>query len=451
MTAYNPNVISFSRAVSAFRSGEDTPTAFLERCIEAIDNRESTVQAFETLNLEGARAAAEAATRRYREGHPLSMVDGCPVGIKDIMDTCDMPTQMGSPVFKGWQPTYDAACVQALRMGGAVIIGKTVTTAFACGATNKTRNPHDIQRTPGGSSSGSGAAVGAGMVPVALGTQTQGSTLRPASFCGVVGFKPTHGVLTMQGVHPISYTHDHMGILGGTLEDTWRFASHISLAQGYPGHPFLDRASEKLPRTSKPKRVMHLRTPGWDAETTGETRAEFERVLNVMRDAGVEIVSRDNHAGAAALETEIDEEFINRCLDITAYEMKWPYRQYVERYPSLLEQRVHDRMKQAAAMTPADYTARLATSTRMRKEVKSMLRGVDAVMTLAASGPAPLGHQHTGSRTFLVYATFLGLPAFSLPLMRVEGLPVGVQLIGAAGRDGALCGHARWLMQLLGH
>src|SRR5690606_26125206 len=124
MTAYNPNVISFSRAVSAFRSGEDTPTAFLERCIEAIDNRESTVQAFETLNLEGAHAAAEAATRRYREGHPLSMVDGCPVGIKDIMDTCDMPTQMGSPVFKGWQPTYDAACVQALRMGGAVKIGR---------------------------------------------------------------------------------------------------------------------------------------------------------------------------------------------------------------------------------------------------------------------------------------------------------------------------------------
>ena len=131
------------------------------------------------------------------------MVDGCPIGIKDIMDTRDMPTQMGSAVYAGWQPRYDAACVQALRAGGAVIVGKTVTTAFACGATNATRNPHDLQRTPGGSSSGSGAAVGAGMLPVALGTQTQGSALRPASYCAAVGFKPTHGTLSMHGIHPI--------------------------------------------------------------------------------------------------------------------------------------------------------------------------------------------------------------------------------------------------------
>ena len=451
MTAYNPGVISFSHAVSGFRSGKDTPAAFLERCIRAIAAREPQVQAFAALNIEAARVAAEAATARYRAGRPLSMVDGCPVGIKDIMDTCDMPTQMGSPVFAGRQPAWDAACVQALRRGGAIILGKTVTTAFACGATNRTRNPHDPGRTPGGSSSGSGAAVGAGMVPVALGTQTQGSTLRPASFCGVVGFKPTHGVLTMQGVHPISRTHDHLGVIGGTLEDTWRIASHISLDQGYPGHPFLHRAGETLPRASRPKRVLHLRTSGWQAETTAGTRAQFERVLAAMRDAGVEIVSRDNHPGAAALEDAVDEDFIRSCLDITAYEMKWPYRQYAQRHPELLEQRIHDRMRQADAMTPADYTARLALSARMRGRVKSMLRGIDAIITLAASGPAPRGHAHTGSRTFLIHATFLGLPAFSLPLMQVEGLPVGVQLIGMAGRDGSLCGHARWLMRLLGH
>ena len=169
-----------------------------------------------------------------------------------------------------------------------------------------------------------------------------------------------------------------------------------------------------------------------------------------MRDAGVEIVSRENHSGAAALEAAIDEDYINSCLNITAYEMQWPYRQYVERHPSLLEQRIHDRMRQAGVMKPADYTACLANSARMRKKVKSLLRGVDAIATLAASGPAPLGHQHTGSRTFLVYAAFLGLPAFSLPLMQVDGLPVGMQLIGAAGKDGTLCAHANWLMQLQG-
>ncbi|HWP86780.1 MAG TPA: amidase family protein, partial [Burkholderiales bacterium] len=150
---------SFARAVPDMIAGKFTPRELLERCLERIAARESEVKAFVVLNLEAARTAADAATARYRAGKPLSSVDGCPVGIKDVMDTCDLPTQMGSPAFKGWQPAYDAACVQSLRQGGAVIVGKTVTTAFACGATNVTRNPHDIARTPGGSSSGSAAAV----------------------------------------------------------------------------------------------------------------------------------------------------------------------------------------------------------------------------------------------------------------------------------------------------
>ena len=207
---------SFARAVPYFMSGARTPREFLEQCLETLVAREPTVKAFVTLNLDAARAAADLATARYRAGRPLSIVDGCPVGIKDIMDTSDMPTQMGSALFAGWQPRYDAACVQAMRHGGAVIVGKTVTTEFACGGPGATTNPFDATRTPGGSSSGSAAAVGAGMLPVALGTQTQGSTLRPASYCGVVGFKPTHGALTMAGVHPISTTHDHLGVLGAT-------------------------------------------------------------------------------------------------------------------------------------------------------------------------------------------------------------------------------------------
>jgi len=450
MFAYNPNVTSFSHALPRFLSGKDTPRSFLERCIAVIETREPRVRAFATLNLDAARAAADAATERYRAGNPLSMVDGCPVGIKDVMDTRDMRTQMGSPAFEGWQPRYDAACVQALRGGGAVIVGKTVTTAFACGATNQTTNPHDPERTPGGSSSGSAASVGAGMLPAALGTQTQGSTLRPASFCGIVGFKPTHGVLTMQGVHPISFTNDHMGVLAGTLEDAWRIASHISLAHCAPAQPVLNRASAKLPRAVRPKRLLRLYTGAWEKETNAPTRAALEELLAAAARAGVRIASRENEPAAAELERALDEGFVEQCQGITAYEMQWPYRQYLELHGPLIEKRVHDRMAEAAKMTPAEYAARLALRAATCRKVKSLMRGFDAIVTLAASGPAPAGLGHTGSRTFLVYATFLGLPAFSLPLMRVYGLPLGLQLIGAAGRDGALCANAHWLMRNLG-
>jgi Asp-tRNA(Asn)/Glu-tRNA(Gln) amidotransferase A subunit family amidase len=338
--------------------------------------------------------------------------------------------------------------VQALRQAGAVIAGKTVTTAFACGATNATRNPHDPQRTPGGSSSGSAAAVGAGMLPVALGTQTQGSTLRPASFCGAVGFKPTHDVLTMQGVHPISVTHDHLGVIGGTLEDTWRIASHISLAGSGCGQPFLDGAGAVPPRALKPRRLLRLYTQGWE-ETDATTRQAFETLLERLGRAGIAVADRRDTQAVAELEDALDGGFIKRSQDITAYEMKWPYAQYVAAHGSQLEQRVHDRIARANSMTPADYAALLAARTAMQDRFHAAMKGADCMVTLAAAGPAPLGHAHTGSRTFLTYATFLGVPAFSLPLMRVDGLPLGLQLIGRSGRDGKLCAIARWMMREL--
>ncbi|MBY0439657.1 MAG: amidase [Burkholderiales bacterium] len=438
---------SFSAALPRFRSGRDTPRAFLERCIDTLTAREPKVRAFKTLALDAARAAADASTERYRRGEPLSPVDGCPIGIKDIMDTRDMPTQMGSPAFAGWQPSYDAACVQALRDGGAILPGKTVTTAFACGMSNETTNPLDEQRTPGGSSSGSAAAVGAGMLPAALGTQTQGSLLRPASFCGIVGFKPTWGTLSMQGVHPISATHDHLGVLASTLEDTWRIASHLAVAQGHPACPPLQRASPGLPRAVAPKRLLWLRTEAWPREVDAATASAFDALMQRFAAAGVDVQDASGNAAAAALEACLTPAFADRCLGITAYEMRWPYRQYVERHGALIEKRVHDRMVQAFSMTPADYADRLAGRAAMQRRVAALMRGFDGIVTLSASGPAPLGLSATGSRSFLVYATFLGLPAFSLPLMQVDGLPVGLQFIGRHGRDGDLCARARWMMQ----
>ncbi len=441
---------SFSRALPALLAGTLTPRDLLERCLDRIAERESAVKAFVVLNTEAARAAADAATARYRAGAPLSSVDGCPVGIKDIMDTYDLPTQMGSPAFKGWQPAYDAACVHALRKGGAVIVGKTVTTAFACGATNVTRNPHDPARTPGGSSSGSAAAVGAGMLPVALGTQTQGSILRPAAYCGAVGFKPTHGVLPMQGVHPITATHDHLGVIGATLEDAWRVASHISLTQGSPGQPFLDGAAAEPPLAKKPRRLIRLYMQAWETEVAPSTRDAFETFIEKLKRAGVEIIDRESNAEVGDFERALDGGFIERSIEITTFEMKWPYEQYVKKFGDLLEKRVLDRMAHVARMTPAHYTSLLADKQVMRALARSTLAGSDGFITLTAPGPAPVARDHTGSRAYQVYATFLGFPAFSLPLLTVDRMPLGVQLIGMAGADGALAATANWLTGTMG-
>jgi Asp-tRNA(Asn)/Glu-tRNA(Gln) amidotransferase A subunit family amidase len=437
--------ISFSRALPQLLAGTLTSREFLERCLERIAARESEVKAFVVLNIDAARAAADAATARYRAGKPLSSVDGCPVGIKDIMDTHDLPTQMGSHAFKGWQPSFDAACVQALRKGGAIIVGKTVTTAFACGATNVTRNPHDLERTPGGSSSGSAAAVGAGMLPVALGTQTQGSVLRPAAYCGVFGFKPTHGVLPMQGVHPITATHDHLGVLGATLDDVWRIASHISLAQGSPGQPFLDGAADAPPPAIKPRRLIRLHFHAWEAEVAPATRAVFEAYIERLRSEGVEILDRATNPEVGAFERALDGGYIERSIELTTYEMKWPYEQYVTKFGDLLEKRVLDRMANAARISPAHYTSLLAGRREMQELARKTLAGSDGFITLTAPGPAPVARDHTGSRAYQVYATFLGIPAFSLPLLTVDGMPLGVQLIGMAGADGALAATAHWL------
>lgn len=446
--ARSPHALDFSKARSRFLSRDDDPRAYLERRIATISARDAQVHAFVTLGLEGARRAADASAGRYRNGKPLSAVDGMPVGIKDIMDTRDLPTQMGNSIYTGNQPRWDAACVHALRSGGAIVVGKTVTTAFACGATNETRNPLDLTRTPGGSSSGSAAAVGAGMVPAALGTQTQGSTLRPASYCGAVGFKPTHGVLTMQGVHPISLTHDHLGVIAGTLDDAWCVASHVSLASGNPGAAGLQGASAVLPTARKPRKLIVLHTKTWESEVEAPARAAFEALLQRLREREVELVTRRDDPHFAAFEDEVFGTFIDRSVDITSYEMKWPYEQYAAQHGDRLEQRVHDRLARAREMSADYYAELLAEKTRMKDRARDVMGVADAILTLAASGPAPVGHGHTGSRAYLVYATFLGLPAFSLPVMEADGMPLGAQLIGRAGRDAELCALAHWVLSL---
>jgi Asp-tRNA(Asn)/Glu-tRNA(Gln) amidotransferase A subunit family amidase len=446
---HNPYIVSFAQAVADFKTRKQTPRDFLEHCIANIDQYEPRVKAFVTLNLKAARKAADESTKRYKSGKPLSMVDGCPVGIKDIMATSDMPTQMNSPAFKGWQSGQDAACVQALRHGGAIIIGKTVTTEFAIGYSGPTTNPFDPKRTPGGSSSGTAAGVGSGMFPVGLGTQTQGSTLRPASYCGVVGFKPTLGALNTAGVHPLSSTSDHLGVIGATLADVWRVASQISLGVASPGYGFMNGASATLPLAVQPRKLIRLYTRGW-TEIDAKTGKTFEEVVQALAAQGVEIVSKDNDPRVAAFENALERD-IDSSLDIVAYEMKWPFADYVARYGKLIGKRIHGLIERANQITPAQYVALLEKRRAIRQHCRELAHaiGADAYVTLASSGPAIKGFEFSGSRTFIVPGSWLGFPAFSLPVMHTDGLPFGLQLLGIEHQDGNLCSTAQWVMQAL--
>lgn len=439
-------MLSFTRAVDLFRSGRDTPRAFLERCLDAIATREPTVRAFVHIDETSARQAADASTERYKAGHPLSPVDGCPVVIKDIIETVDMPTQMNSALFEGWRSGRDAAAVFALRTGGAAILGKTVTTEFAMGAPGPTRNPHDPSRTPGGSSSGSAAAVGAGMVPAGLGTQTAGSVLRPASFCGAYGFMPTHGALNMGGVHPLSNSHDVLGTIAGGLDDAWLIARHIaSVVGGTPPHLGL-KGPETLPAARMPQRLVRLRTDGWD-ELDAATIEGFERLMARLTDAGVTVLDERTDAGVARLEALL-QGVHEVARTISTAERRWPYLDYLRRCPEKLSEPTRQRIEASLKIAEESFVDALAKQEAIRKQVDALSSVADGFVTLTASGPAPEGLGHTGSRSFQICWTLTACPAFSLPLLHVGGLPVGVQVMGFRDRDAELAGLARWIDEL---
>jgi len=444
----NPKLISFSQKRKAFLGGQSTPRDFFEECAENISAFEPAVQAFVSIDLEAARRSADASTARYRAGQPLSLMDGCPVGVKDIITTCDFPTQMGSPAYAGYQTPHDAACVYALRTAGAIIVGKTVTTEFAIGSSRQTTNPFDVTRTPGGSSSGSAAAVGAGMLPVALATQTQASTLRPASYCGAYAFKPTYGAFRMDGVHIMSPTSDHVGVIGASIQDVWETASRIALSVGGSGYPFMQRADESIVAT-KPAHLIRLYTRGW-GEMDAVAQDAFDEVVRQLSKVGISIADRYTHPAIEKLEETL-ESCLDRALEIVVYEMQWPFQDYIDRYGDMIGPRIHRMVEQARSMSKADYTDLLL----MRQNVKRQLSivahelGSDGFLLPSSSGPAPVGFEYTGSRTFPSFANLVGFPAFGLPKLSAGGLPFGIQLFHLEGRDGDLCAHAQWIDEQL--
>jgi Asp-tRNA(Asn)/Glu-tRNA(Gln) amidotransferase A subunit family amidase len=448
MTDLTPALRPFAPATKAFKDGSDTPTAYLDRCIESIEAWEPRIGAFVASNLDGARKAAAASTERWKQEAPLSTIDGMPIGIKDIMETADMPTEQGSPLFVGWRGNRDCAAVAALREAGAVVVAKTVTTEFAATEPRGTRNPHDTERTPGGSSSGSAASVGAGMLPAALGTQVIGSILRPASFCGVYGYKPSVGGINRGGSFD-GFSQSCTGVIAASLEDVWVTARAIaSRAGGDAGHVGLT-GPDTLPPASAPKRLALLRTTGWKSATP-DAIAAFESAVAALRKAGIEVVTPDDHKGTTAAEEAITDA-VRLSRGINAWEARWPLNTYARDMDrNKLSKSMQERLVQAEAMTQADYAALIAAREAVRATYEALAADVQGCVTLAAGGPPPVGLQSTGDPAFAIPSSLLGTPALTLPVLATENLPLGLQLMGFIGSDADLFAAAGGVEAALG-
>lgn len=436
----------FLAATKQFAAGTSTPREFLESCLVEFANREKEVGAFVKFSIESARAAADASSARWKAGKPASPIDGMPMGIKDIIETADMPTEMGSPLFAGWRSEKDAACVSALRQAGAVILGKTVTTEFAATEPRGTRNPFDLERTPGGSSSGSAAAVGCGMVSAALGTQVIGSTIRPASFCGCYGFKPSVNALNREGCHDYQ-SQSCTGIIAASLEDTWQVAHEIvARVGGDVGTPGLD-GPDTCPAPAKPKHLAFLETVGWSG-ADASAKALMQGALKVIKSAGVEIATRHDDTKISAVEPEIiDAHPLSN--KINGFETRWFLRGARDRDASKLSKVMQTRLGESEALTLADYRAALNERARIRALYAALAGSFDGCVTLSASGPAPKGLQSTGNSQFAVPSSLLGVPALTLPLFEIDGMPLGLQVLGFFNEDARAFALAGWLRDRL--
>ncbi|MEM7250647.1 MAG: amidase [Pseudomonadota bacterium] len=447
----NPTGRPFHTVQPQFVSGESTPNEFLSRCIQTIEERESTVKAFVAFDLDRAKAGAEASTERYRRGQHLSPIDGMPVAIKDVIQTKDFPTTFGSPIYKDNRTGLDSASVDALRRAGAIIVGKTVTTEFAFVSPGPTTNPFDSERTPGGSSSGSAAAVGAGMVTAALGNQVVGSVIRPASYCANYAIKPTRGAL--HGGEGLSLSQLHLGVHAASLTDMWHVAFEIAQRAGAdPGYPGLYGPGQVAPPTA-PRSLIALETEGW-VECDAKTRNTYQALLARIEAYGVRLLRREDWP-----QTEIFERTIANslalCRLLCSYEMRWALRGYRE--TGLLSEDLAAWLVTADELTLDDYREALRQRDQMRSELTAIAPLADGMITLAATGPAPaLDHIavnpdalgtvfKTGSPTFNSATSALGCPAITVPVLAVDGLPLGVQVLAAPHQDWSLTAIAGWL------
>lgn len=416
--------LTATEARAAIAAGRLSATALMEACLARIASREGEVRAFAWLDPALARHGAAAA-----KAGPLH---GIPIGVKDVIDTADQPSQYGSPIWAGHRPRSDAACVAAARRAGAVVIGKTVTTEFATRHPGPTANPRNLKHTPGGSSSGSAAGVAAGFFPVAFGTQTAGSIVRPAAYCGVVGFKPSFGTLHRAGMKVMSESLDTIGVMARSVADcALAMAAMTGIDHGDP--------AAKAPRAPRLALVMG---PTAD-QAAPETVALMERAAEACRRAGAEVVPVGLPAACAAA-VEAHPHVMNM---ESAEAIGWE----LDHAAAQLSPVLAERMGWGRAQPARKLIEGRAAFAAARAAFPAAIEGFDAVLTPSAPGEAPEGLGWTGDPAFNTLWTLLHVPCVTVPAgTGPRGLPLGVQVAGRIGEDAAVLAWGEWVRAALG-
>ena len=416
------NLLTAAAAARRIAAGELSSERLVRHCLERIAERDADVGAWEQVD----PTAALAQARARDSTPPRGPLHGVPVGVKDIIDTADLPTGYGSPIWRGHRPDRDAACVALVRGAGAVVLGKTVTTELAYFSPGRTANPHDLGRTPGGSSSGSAAAVADHMVPVAFGTQTAGSIIRPAAFCGVVGYKPSFGTISRSGVLPFAESLDTVGSLAGGGADA---ALLVSVAAGRPDLLVRDRPG-------RAPRVAVYRSAAWDQVSAG-SRAALDGAARRLAEAGGDV----SDAALPEWFAELPEAQVT----VMAFEAARSFAPERREHGDRLSPQLRALLDEGAGRSPAEYLDALGLAQAGRQELARLFERQDLILTPSAPGEAPAGLDSTGDPRFNRAWTLLGAPCVHLPTGSGEaGLPVGVQLVGRPGDDARLLASAAW-------
>ena len=439
MELTNLHLLSATEAARLIRDRVISSVEFVEACLARIKEIDARVQAWTFLDPDYALQQARAADEQRLSGQVIGPLHGVPVGIKDIFDTADMPTENGSVIYAGRTPSRDSTVVAMLRAAGAVILGKTVTTECAYFAPGKTHNPHDPEHTPGGSSSGSAAAVAANMVPLAIGSQTNGSTIRPAAYCGVIGFKPTHGLISRHGALVLSRTLDHIGLFANSVDDI------ALLVEQIVGHdendpdtrlrarvPFSNIAAEEPPL---PPMFAFVKTPRWQSADE-DTKEGFGEIIEQLGSQVEEVELFPSTGDAWEWHQTIMAAEMAHNLD----------REWTNGRDRLSDQ-LRAQIARGREVRAADYLRALSRIAPVHGSfVELFEQRYDAILTPAATSAAPKGLSSTGDPSFCTLWTFCGMPAISLPLLQsANGLPIGVQLVGPRHGDARLLRTARWL------
>ena len=421
MAEKSVNEMTAVEMVKAISAGETNCEEIVRANLFAIEAREDDVQAWVHVDAENAIASAKAMDAVGPKG-PLF---GLPVGFKDVIDTADMPTEYGSDIYPGYRPDVDAACVALVKEAGGVVFGKAVTTEFAFVNPNKTRNPHNLAHTPGGSSSGSAAAVAANMVPLAFGTQTGGSVIRPASFCGVVGYKPSIGQFSYAGVKLLARSLDTLGAFA-------RGAADLALLRAA-----LLGVPADVQARSTPPRIAFCETPWWEhADTSSQSsvKGAADRISNAG--GGVETLALPAHF--AALE--------QANFTIMVYEGRRSLAHEFMRHEDLLSEKLKGLMATGLDISFSEYRQAIDLSDQCRLEFAALTESYDAVLVPSAVGEAPKGFDTTGDALFNRPWTTIGIPCITIPnTTGRNGLPVGIQLISGYGTDENLISVADWV------